>query len=67
MERVRVLGLSFLGEGARVTLKGVMVWGTRRRFIFFSRRQGRTMDILELAEFKSVRVEKRAQNKFTVP
>ncbi len=67
MERVRVLGIPFLGEGVRVTLKEVMVWGTRRRFIFFSGRKVRTMDILELAESQGVRVEKRAKNTFTVP
>src|SRR5919107_1083449 len=67
MERVRVLGFPFLGEGVRVTLKEVMVWGIRRRFVFFSLSKGRTMDILDLSESKGVRVQRRAKNKFTVP
>jgi hypothetical protein len=67
MERVRVLALPFLGEGVRFTLKEVMVWGIRRRFVFFSGSKGRTMDILDLSESKGVRVQRRAKNKFTVP
>ena len=67
MERVRVLALPFLGEGVRFTLKEVMVWGIRRRFVFFSGSKGRTMDILDLSESKGVQVQRRAKNKFTVP
>ena len=67
MERVRVLSIPFLGEGVRFTLQEVMVWGIRRRFVFFSGRKGRTLEILELAESKGVRVERRAKNTFMVP
>ena len=67
MERVRVLAIPFLGEGVRFTLKEVMVWGIRRRFVFFSFSKGRTLKMLDLAEAKGVRVERRAKNKFTVP
>ena len=67
MERVRVLVIPFLGEGVRFTLKEIMVWGIRRRFVFFSGSKGRTMEMLEVAESKGVRVERRANNKFTVP
>jgi hypothetical protein len=67
MERVRVLALPFLGEGVRVTLKEDMVWGIPRRFLFFSGRKKRTMDILDIAESKGVRVERSAKNRFVVP
>jgi hypothetical protein len=67
MERVRVLGVPFLGEGVCFTLKEAMVWGIRRRFVFFSGSKGRTLEMLELSESKGVRVERRAKNKFTVP
>jgi hypothetical protein len=67
MERVRVLAVPFLGEGVRFTLKEAIVWGVRRRFVFFSGSKGRTLEMLELAESKGVRVERRANNKFTVP
>ena len=67
MERVRVLVIPFLGEGVRFTLKEIMVWGIRRRFVFFSGSKGRTTEMLEVAESKGVRVERRAKNAFTVP
>lgn len=67
MERVKVFALPFLGEGVRVTLKEDMVWGIPRRFLFFSGTKKRTMDILDIAESKGVRVERRAKNRFVVP
>ena len=67
MERVRVLAHPFLGEGVRVTLKEVMSLGIPRRVLFFSGRRKRTIDILDIAEAKGVRVERRARNRFMVP
>jgi hypothetical protein len=67
MERLRVLAIPFLGEGVRFTLKEIMVWGIRRRFVFFSLSKGRSLRMLKLAESKGVRVERRAKNAFTVP
>jgi hypothetical protein len=67
MERVRVLGLPFLGEAVRITLKEEMFWGISRRLLFFSRTKARTRDILGFAESKGVRVKRRARNMFVVP
>jgi hypothetical protein len=64
-ERVRVLGIPLFGEGVRFTLKKQVAKGVPRRF--FSWSKGRTEDILEVAESKGVRVERRAKNMFTVP
>ena len=62
MERVRVFGLTFLGEAVRITLKEEMFWGIPRRLLFFSRTKGRTRDILGFAESRGVRVKRRARN-----
>jgi hypothetical protein len=67
MERVRILGLPFLGEGARFTLREKMLQGMPMRFLFFSWSKGRTMDILGFAELKGVTVERRAKTRFVVP
>jgi hypothetical protein len=67
MERVRVLGLPFLGEGVRFTLREKMLQGMPMRFLFFSWSKSRTMDILGFAELKGVTVERRAKTRFVVP
>jgi hypothetical protein len=67
MERVRVLGLPFLGEGVRVVLKGTVGLGVSRRFVFFTLTRGRTMDVLRFAESRGVRVEREAKNTLAVP
>jgi hypothetical protein len=67
MERVRVFGVPFLGEGVRITLKEVMFWGIPRRLLFFSRTEARTKDILGFAESRGVKVKRRARNMFVVP
>jgi hypothetical protein len=61
VERVGVLGLPFLGEGVRSTLKEVMFWGIPRRLLFFSGTKARTRDILGFAEARGVKVIRRAR------
>jgi len=67
VERVRVLGLPFLGEAVRITLKEEMFWGIPRRLLFFSRTRARTREILGFAESKGVQVKRRARNMVVVP
>jgi hypothetical protein len=67
MERVRVFGLPFLGEGVRITLKEEMFWGIPRRLLFFTRTRARTREILGFAEPRGVRVKRRARNMFVIP
>jgi hypothetical protein len=67
MERVRVFGLPFLGEGVRITLKEEMFWGIPRRLLFFTRTRARTREILGFAEPRGVKVKRRARNMFVIP
>ena len=67
MERVRVLGLPFFGEGVRFTFKERAARGIPRRLLFFSFGKGRTLDILGCAESRGVSVERRAKNVLVVP
>ena len=67
MQRVRIFGLPFLGEGVRITFKELLAKGIPKRFLFFSWSKGRTEDILEFAESRGVRVERRAKNDLAVP
>jgi hypothetical protein len=67
MERVRVFGIPFLGEGVRITLKEVMFWGIPRRLLFFSGTKARTRDILGSAESRGVKVRRRARSMFVLP
>ncbi len=65
MERVRMFGLPFPGEGVSITLKEAMFWGIPRRLLFFS--GTRTRDKLGFAESRGVKVRRRARNMFVVP
>ena len=67
MERVKIFALPFLGEGVRFTFEEMVARGIPRRFLFFSWRKGRTLDILGYAESKGVRVERRVKNDLVVP
>ena len=67
IERVRMLGIPFLGEGVRVTFEEMVVRGIPRRFLFFSWSKGMTLDILGYAESKGVKVERRVKNDLAVP
>ena len=67
MERVRVLGIPFFGEGVRVTFGEWVARGIPKRLLFLSFGKGRTLDILGHAESKGVSVEQRGKNALVVP
>jgi hypothetical protein len=67
MERVRVLGIPFFGEGVRSTFRVQAARGIPRRWLFFSFSKGRTLDILGRAQSKGVSIERRAKNTLVVP
>jgi hypothetical protein len=67
MERVRVLGLPFLGEGVRITLKEVMFWGIPRRLLFFSGLGRGRGTYSGSPRPRGVKVNRRARDMFVLP
>ena len=67
VERVKVLGLPFLGEGARFTLVDTTARGKSRTLLFYTLARSRTLEILDFAESKGARVERKARIRFTQP
>lgn len=67
-ERVRYMGIPFLGEAVRFTLKRTPKRNSSRVFGFGGMmRKKTTLEILDLAESKGVRVAREGQIGFTQP
>lgn len=66
-QRVLLLGMPFLGEAARFTLKEAPSSDGPRIFLFFTARKRRTLEMLDLGERGGARAERRARIRFIQP
>jgi hypothetical protein len=67
VERVKMLGMPFSGEAARVTVSGSPAMDGTRAFLFFTFWRRRTLKVLDIAESSGAPVEQKARIKFTQP
>jgi hypothetical protein len=62
VERVRIWGLPFVGEGVRFLSKRTPTRNSSRRFVFHTRTKERALDVIGCAENNGVEVDRDAKS-----